>query len=64
MKLITIDNWRNKEFDQGSAPAELTVRRWLRDEKLPGKKIGGTWYIDLHKWQADGNDLVESVLAG
>lgn len=38
------------------------MRRWLNDGKLPGRKIGGTWYVDEHAWLADGNELVLRVL--
>lgn len=43
-------------------PAEITVRRWLNEGKVPGRKVGGTWYVDEHAWMANGNDLVLRVL--
>ncbi|MEL4893527.1 helix-turn-helix domain-containing protein [Xanthomonas protegens] len=62
MLLMTVVAWRSKYFAAGSAPTELTVRRWLQAGSLPGMKIGGTWYIDEHAWLADGTELVLRVL--
>lgn len=62
MKLISIPQWRDKHFAEGSAPDDVTVRRWLRNAQLPGRKVGGTWYIDEAEWLADGDELVRRVL--
>lgn len=62
MHLMTPQKWVEKYFDDGSRPSEMTVRRWLSTEKLPGRKIGGTWYVDEHAWLADGDELVLRVL--
>ena len=64
MQLISIPKWQEKHFAEGSAPDDVTIRRWLRDGKLPGRKIGGLWYIDDAAWLADGDALVERVLMG
>lgn len=62
MRLISIPKWQEKYFAEGSAPDDVTIRRWLRKEQLPGRKVGGTWYIDEHTWLADGDELVLRVL--
>jgi len=62
MKLLTADKWLHKYFDDTSRPSAATLQRWLRDGKIPGKKVGGTWFIDEHEWLADGDLLVERVL--
>lgn len=62
MKLIKPQPWAEKYFAEESRPAEITVLRWLRDGKIPGKKVGGTWYVDEHAWLADGDPLVQQVL--
>lgn len=62
MKLMTTHDWAEKYFAEESKPADLTVRRWLKDGKVPGRKVGGTWYIDEHAWLAGGDDLVQRVL--
>lgn len=62
MRLVTVNVWRDRHFDEQSRPAELTVLRWLRDGKVPGRKVGGTWYIDEHAWLAGDDELVKRVL--
>lgn len=62
MNLLTTDQWLQRYFDATSRPSVPTLQRWLRDGKIPGKKVGGTWFIDEHEWLADGDDLVERVL--
>ncbi len=62
MKLMTAHAWVEKYFASESRPAEITLQRWLRSGKVPGRKVGGTWYVDEHAWLADGDDLVQRVL--
>ena len=62
MHLMTPQQWAEKYFDDASRPSEVTLRRWLNDGKIPGRKVGGTWYVDEHGWLADGDDLVRQVL--
>jgi hypothetical protein len=62
MFLITPVAWKQKYFAEGSRPPEPTVHRWLRDGVVPGKKIGGSWFVDEQAWLADGDDLVRRVL--
>lgn len=62
MNLLTTDQWLHRYFDVTSRPSVPTLQRWLRDGKIPGKKVGGTWFIDEHAWLSDGDDLVERVL--
>ena len=70
MTYMLIQEWRQKYFTEHSRPAEITVTRWCRNYQqghtpsIPSKKIGGTWYIDDAKWLAEGDALVEQVLAG
>lgn len=62
MKLMLATEWTEKYFSEASRPAEITVMRWLRDGNLPGRKVGGRWYVDEHAWLAAGDDLVQRVL--
>jgi hypothetical protein len=62
VKLLTAHAWLEKYFEEGSRPAEITLHRWLRQAKIPGRKVGGTWYVDEHAWLAEGDDLVQRVL--
>lgn len=62
MRLLTAPAWVEKYFDEGSRPSEVTLARWLRGGKIPGRKVGGIWYVDEHAWLAGGDDLVQRVL--
>jgi hypothetical protein len=62
MKLLTASAWAEKYFGEESRPAEITVLRWLRDGKLAGRKVGGKWYVDEHRWLAEDDELVQRVL--
>ena len=62
MRLMTVPAWVDKYFDEGSRPAEITQQRWLRSGKVPGRKVGGTWYVDEHAWLAGDDELVRRVL--
>lgn len=64
MHLMAPQQWAEKYFDESSRPAEVTLRRWLTDGKIPGRKIGGSWFVDEDAWRADGDDLVQRVLEG
>jgi hypothetical protein len=60
--LLTAKAWADKHFGAESRPAEITVLRWLRDGKVPGRKVGGKWYVDEHAWLAEDDPLVQRVL--
>lgn len=62
VRLLTAQAWIQKYFAEECRPAEITLHRWLRQGKIPGRKVGGTWYVDEHAWLADGDDLVQRVL--
>lgn len=63
MQLITAERWLERYFEAGSRPSVQVLQRLLREGKIPGRKVGGTWFIDEHEWLAAGDDLVASVLA-
>lgn len=62
MKLISPAVWLDRYFDADSRPSEVTLRRWLRDGKIPARKVGGSWFVDEHAWLAGDDDLVRRVL--
>lgn len=49
-------------LQRGSRPSMQVLQRLLREGKMPGRKVGGAWYIDEHEWLANGDDPVLSVL--
>ncbi|AWH29885.1 hypothetical protein [Stenotrophomonas sp. YAU14A_MKIMI4_1] len=62
MQLMTAERWLERYFEEGSRPSMQVLQRLLREGKLPGRKVGGTWFIDEHEWLACGDELVERVL--
>lgn len=64
MKLITPEGFAGRYFDASSRPSPQLIRRWLRTGRIPGKKVVGKWYIDEQRWLANGDPLVEHILAG
>lgn len=62
MKLLPVAVWSARYFDPECQPQQLTLYRLLREGKLPGRKVGGSWYVDLDAWLADGDELVRHVL--
>lgn len=62
MLLITPSEWATKYFSDESRPSAVTIMRWLNQGKIPGKKVGGLWYVDEHAWVAGDDDLVQRVL--
>jgi len=63
MKFMTTRAWLERYFDAESHPDTQKLQRWLREGKIPGRKVGGTWYVDEHAWLAGGDELVARVLA-
>lgn len=62
MLLIEAHKWADKTFDPDSRPSEITLMRWMRDGKIPARKVGGKWYVDEHAWLAGDDELVRRVL--
>ena len=62
MSYLTPISWARKYFADDSRPSETTVRKWLREGHVPARKIGGSWFVDEHKWLAANDPLVERVL--
>jgi len=61
MKLLAAHAWIEKYFAPESRPAKSPLCG-LRNGKVPGRKVGGTWYVDEHAWLADGDERVQRVL--
>ena len=62
MRLITVERFLEKYSESGSRPRERTLKRWIRQGTIPARKVGGTWYVDEHRWLANGNPLVLRVI--
>jgi hypothetical protein len=46
VQLISIKLYRQRHFAPGSAPHENTIRRLIREQQLPGRRLGRMYYVD------------------
>lgn len=63
-ELIKISEFQTRVWgENGTPPTPQAIRNQIRDDKLPGKKIGKLWYVDWRAYQRQtGDDLVENIL--
>ena len=52
MPLIKLDEYLDTYFTARSRPSIYSVRRWIRQQKLPAEKHGRSYYIDTDKLDA------------
>lgn len=65
MALVTVDQYIEKTFAEGSRPPKYTVWYWIRTGKLPAKRQGKRYYIDESLiTDSTGNDLADRILNG
>lgn len=67
MKLIRLEVFREGYFGEGSRPAMSTLRRWVDNGDIPGKRIGSSYFVDEAGWltqntPANDDPLVAKVL--
>ena len=61
MSMQTVDEWIETNFAEGSRPAKTTVWRWIREGKLPARRIGKRYYLTPDQTVPE-TDLVSRVL--
>lgn len=62
-RLKKISKFREEHFEKGSAPSAKTVIKCINEGSLPGRKIGGDYYIDMVRYEkTTGNPLVDKIL--
>ena len=59
-----IPTWVTAPFEPGSEPCARTVRRGIERGDIPGRKVGGQWFVDLHLFESGNDPLVARVLGG
>ncbi|MCP3849473.1 MAG: helix-turn-helix domain-containing protein [Gammaproteobacteria bacterium] len=60
MKLISISKYIEKVFVDGCI-SHYTIIRMIESGELPGKKMGGRWYVKLQP-ETTENELADRVL--
>jgi hypothetical protein len=63
-EMIRISEFQNRVWGENGTPlTPQAIRNQIRDDKLPGQKIGKCWYVDWRAYQRQtGNHLVDAVL--
>lgn len=49
MAYMKVSQYREKHFVEGSRPSVNTIKRWIDDGELPGKTIGGMYYVEVDR---------------
>lgn len=64
MKLIRIDEFAERYFDESCRPDPRTVRYWCENGHLPARRIGKPWYVDVDKFEQthDAPALIKKLL--
>ncbi len=63
MALITIDEYREREFSPEARPCRQTVRAWMKAGKLRYQKRGRRYFVDTdNPGAATGNVLADRIL--
>lgn len=62
--LITPQEWIERRFgDAKKRPHPSSVRRWIDNAEIPGKKIGGRYYVEIDiETESTGNELADRIL--
>ena len=63
MKYMGIAEYQKKRFTEESRPELKTLRSWIDNGELPGKRIGRKYFVNITlEEKATGNPLVDKVL--
>jgi len=62
--MIPVQEWIDRRFsDAKKKPHAQSVRRWIDNGDVPGKKIGGRYFVDIELEQKQtGDELADRVL--
>lgn len=41
--------FRDKYFSAESKPTEMTIRNWIRNKQIEGRKLGGKYYVLINE---------------
>ncbi len=62
--LLSPSDWLDLRFPRAKRrPHVNTVRRWIASGELPGRKIGGSYFVDVEREQTTtGDSVVDRIL--
>ena len=62
-RLMLLSEYRETRFTPGSRPSINTLKRWINDGELPGKRIGGLYYVEVDtESQSIGKPRLEELM--
>lgn len=64
MKLIRIDEFAARYFDESCRPDPRTVRYWCENGHLPARRIGKPWYVDVDKFEQTHDAVLMDRIRG
>ena len=63
MLFMRIEEYQLKHFSPDSRPSIRTLRNWVQNGSIPGKRQGKYYFVDLEKLQVlTGQKLADKVL--
>jgi len=64
MKLIPVSEYRELRFVGNKKPSVKTIKRWIQSGDLPGKRIGGLYFVNVaeEELMVTNDDVVNSIL--
>lgn len=62
MQLMRATQFTELMFCEGSRPSLTSVRKWIEEGALPGRRIGRQYFVDYPAFIAGGDDLLARIL--
>ena len=61
-QFMTPEEFKKAYFGTAKRPSTSSIRRWLINGDLPGRRFGQSLFVDIVAFEANGNCLVEKIL--
>ncbi|MCU7836488.1 MAG: hypothetical protein KZQ83_14720 [gamma proteobacterium symbiont of Taylorina sp.] len=61
MRLMSVRDYIDLNFVGNDKPTPKTIKNWIDKGILPGKKLGGKFWVDLSQ-ESTGNNLADQIL--
>ncbi|MCG5512773.1 hypothetical protein [Ectothiorhodospira shaposhnikovii] len=65
-RLMLVSEYRHLRFTPGSRPSINTLKKWIREGELPGKRLGNLYYVEVEAEAsaATEDELINRILRG